>query len=85
MGVCMAKTTAERQADYRQRAQEGGDQRFSTFLPPESRFALEALAEYHGITMRDVLIGLLKTSHRNLFGKTQEQAYQDSLQGDRSP
>lgn len=79
----MAKTTAERQADYRQRAQEGGDQRFSTFLPPESRFALEALAEYHGITLRDVLIGLLNTSHKNLFGKTPLQAYQASLPGEK--
>jgi hypothetical protein len=66
----MAKTSAERQAEYRQRAEENGDQRFSTFLPPESRFALEALAEYHGV---------LKTSHKNLFGKTQEKAYQESL------
>ena len=75
----MAKTSAERQAEYRLRAEENGDQRFSTFLPPESRFALEALADYHGVPMRDVLIGLLKTSHKNLFGKTQEKAYQESL------
>ena len=71
----MAKTNAERQAEYRARVAESGDQRFSTFLPQDVHFALEKLAEYHGITMRDAVIGLVRTGHLKQFGKTSEQAH----------
>lgn len=71
----MAKTNAERQAEYRARVAESGDQRFSAFLPQDVHFALEKLAEYHGITMRDALSGLVRTAHKNLFRKTSVEAH----------
>lgn len=72
----MAKTQAERQADYRARAAKKGDQRFATYLPPEIKFALEALAEYHNSTLRDVLIALTNNAHKNLFGETAAKAFE---------
>jgi hypothetical protein len=74
----MAKTQAERQAEYRARAAKKGDQRFATFLPPETKFALDALAQYHGITLRDVLIGLANNAHKNLLGETAAKAFERS-------
>lgn len=75
----MAKTNAERQAEYRARVAESGDQRFSTFLPQDISFGLEKLAEYHGLSMRDVVIGLVRTGYSKQFGKPVAKAYEAHL------
>lgn len=71
----MAKTNAERQAEYRARTAETGDQRFSAYLPQDVHFGLEKLAEYHGLSMRDALSGLVRVAHKNLFRKTTYEAH----------
>lgn len=73
----MAKTNAERQAEYRARRAERMEDRLSVELPIDVRHALVELAEYHAVSMKDILVGLVKTGYQRQFGKTTEKAYQD--------
>lgn len=72
----MAKSTAERQAAYRARRSERMEDRLSVELPVDVRHGLVELAEYHSISLKEVLVGLIRSAHINQFGKTTEQAYQ---------
>lgn len=58
----MAKTAAERQADYRVRratAGENGERRINTWVSTRAALALARLAQHHGLTQRDMLERLL--------------------------
>ena len=72
----MAQSSAERQAAYRARRSERMEERLSVELPVDVRHGLVELAEYHSVSLKDVLIGLIKSAHLNQFGKSTEQAYQ---------
>jgi hypothetical protein len=63
----MAKTGAERQAEYRARqsVQESGQRRISTWISTDAALALEALADRYGVTMRDVIEMLLLRDHES--------------------
>lgn len=59
-----AKTNAQRQADYRKRRVNAGDngdgdQRLNTFISTKAAFALGRLARSYGVTKRDLLEKLL--------------------------
>ena len=73
----MVMSNAERQAKYRAARSERLEERVVFELPADVRHGLVALAEYHGLTMKDVLIGLVRNAHQNQFKKTTETAYQD--------
>lgn len=59
----MAKSTAERQADYRARrvtAGEGsGERRLNTWVSTAAHLALERLARRYGVTQREMLERLI--------------------------
>jgi hypothetical protein len=59
-----AKTNAQRQADYRKRRVNAGengdgDQRLNTFISTKAAFALNRLAKSYGVTKRELLEKLL--------------------------
>lgn len=61
----MAKTTAQRQAEYRARRRQQGDTaRLNTEVSLIAHFALERLAHHHGLTQRQMLERLLIESSR---------------------
>ena len=54
------KTTAERQADYRARRNDGeGDRRLNTWISCRAHFALDRLASHHNISKRELLERLI--------------------------
>ena len=56
----MAKTTAQRQAEYRARRRQQGDiVRLNTEVSLVAHIALERLAHHHGLTQRQMLERLL--------------------------
>ena len=56
----MAKTTAQRQAEYRARRRQQGDTaRLNTEVSLIAHIALERLAHHHGLTQRQMLERLL--------------------------
>ncbi|HGM6861309.1 hypothetical protein [Serratia rubidaea] len=56
----MAKTTAQRQAEYRARRRQQGDiVRLNTEVSLIAHIALERLARYHGLTQHQMLERLL--------------------------
>lgn len=71
----MAMSNAERQAKYRANRIDRMAEKLSTELPADVRHGLVELAEYHGVSMKDVLAGLIRSSHVNTFGKTTQQSY----------
>ncbi len=59
----MAKTSAERQADYRARRNGGeGDRRLNTWVSTISHFALERLSKHHNLTKRELLENLISSA-----------------------
>lgn len=68
----MAKTSAERQAAYRARRNDGeGDHRINTWVSTKADLALERLANRYGVTKRK-MIEQLATSADNEIIKTLE-------------
>ena len=52
----MAKTAAQRQANYRARRDDGdGERRINTWVTSATDYALYRLAKHHGITRRAML------------------------------
>ena len=52
----MAKTSAERQRNYRERRRQGdGDRRLNTWISAQAYSALERLSECRGITKREMI------------------------------
>ena len=62
MATTRAKTTAERQAAYRQRrptAGENGERRINTWVSTGAVLALNRLSRHHGVTRRHILEQLI--------------------------
>lgn len=62
----MAKTTAERQADYRARRQfsgedGNGERRLNTWISTRASLALERIAIRYGVTKREMIERLVKS------------------------
>ncbi len=56
----MAKTSAQRQSEYRARRNDGdGDRRINTWVTSGTDFALDRLAKRHGATRRQILEQLI--------------------------
>jgi hypothetical protein len=58
----MAKTAAQRQADYRKNratAGDNGERRINTWVTTGAALALARLSKYHGITNREILERLI--------------------------
>jgi hypothetical protein len=52
----MAKTSAERQQEYRARRNDGeGDRRINTWISSKADIALERLATHYGVTKRQMI------------------------------
>jgi hypothetical protein len=64
----MAKTSAQRQAAYRSRRNDGeGTRRLSTWISVSAYFARRRLARYHGISQREMIERLaIETDNRIL-------------------
>ena len=65
----MGKSNAERQAEYRARRAEAGDngeRRLNTWLSTAAALALERLARHHGLTQRAMLERLLIEAQDNV-------------------
>lgn len=63
----MAKTTAQRQAEYRaRRRDEGVSSRLNIEVSLVAHFALERLAHHHGLTQRQMLEQLITGPHEAL-------------------
>lgn len=64
----MAKTAAERQADYRARratAGEHGESRITAWVSVKAAAALDRLAQHHGLSKRDMLERLLLEAEKD--------------------
>ena len=75
----MAMSNAERQAKYRANRTDRMAEKLSTDLPADARHALVELAEYHGVSMKDLLASMLRTAHVTRFGKTAQESYEKWL------
>ncbi len=66
----MAKTTAERQANYRNgrsMAGENGERRINTWVSTGSHMALDRLAKRYGVTKREMLERLIGDADRQII------------------
>lgn len=64
----MAKTSAERQAAYRARRNDGeGDHRINTWVSTEADLALERLANRYGVTKRKMIEQLVKFADNEII------------------
>jgi len=77
----MAKSNAERQAEYRaRRLTEGGSQVISAVVSFRTKNALARLAACHGITQRQMLEQIVEDAERRLLdrvGNRHADAYYD--------
>ena len=73
----MAKTNAERQAEYRARRAERMEDRIAVELPVDVRHALVEMADYHGVYLKEIIISLVRNAFERQYGKTTQKAYQD--------
>ena len=65
----MAKTSAERQADYRARratAGDNGERRINTWVSTGAALALARLAQHHGLSQRGMLERLLLEAEKRI-------------------
>lgn len=65
----MAKTSAERQADYRARratAGDNGERRINTWVSTGAALALARLAQHHGLSQREMLERLLLEAEKDI-------------------
>jgi hypothetical protein len=51
----MAKTPAQRQAEYRKRQDRGNGRRLNTWIASEADIALERLARRYGVTKLEII------------------------------
>jgi hypothetical protein len=68
----MAKTTAERQKDYRAKrpfAGDNGERRLNTWINSSTHFALERLAVSYGVTKREMLEKLVVDADEKMIKK----------------
>lgn len=84
----MAKTSAQRQQDYRRQrpfaGPEGnGERRLNTWLTTAAGLALDRLARRYGVTKREVLEQLLKAADDEIIAslEPETQAWQDYFNG----
>lgn len=66
----MAKTTAERQKDYRAKrpfAGDNGERRLNTWISSSASFALDRLAASYGVTKREMLERLVMAEDEKLI------------------
>jgi len=77
----MAKSNAERQAEYRARRRADGDcQLLSTAVSFRTKNALTRLAACHGVTQREMLEQIVEQAERRLLdrvGNRHADAYYD--------
>ena len=77
----MAKSNAERQAEYRARQREdGARQVLSTVVPFRTKNALTRLAACYGVTQREMLERIVEEAERRLLdrvGNRHADAYYD--------
>ena len=63
----MPKTSAQRQAAYRQRRDHGdGERRLNTWISASAHLALQRIARHHGITRRALLERLVLTADNDI-------------------
>ena len=68
----MAKTSAERQAAYRARRNDGdGDRRVNTWISTQADLALERLAHRYGVTKREMIERLVISADREIVKELQ--------------
>lgn len=64
----MAKTSAERQAAYRARRNDGeGDRRINTWICTKADLALERLAHRYGVTKREMIERLVISADNEIL------------------
>jgi putative heme iron utilization protein len=64
----MAKTSAERQAAYRARRNDGeGDRRINTWISTKADLALERLAHRYGVTKREMIERLVNSADNEIL------------------
>lgn len=65
-----SKTNRQRQAEYRARraeAGENGERRLNTWLPTGAMLALNRLARRYGVTQRETLVQLITTADKSIL------------------
>lgn len=82
----MAKTTAERQADYRARRQmagASGERRLNTWVSTGAHMALERIARRYGVTQREMLERFIKDEDERILAgiKYGSPAWDDYFKG----
>lgn len=81
----MSRTNSERQAAYRARRAEAGDngeRRLNTWLSTSAALALERLARHHGLTQRAMLERLLlEAQYDATAGMTDDDPKRDKFFG----
>lgn len=68
----MAKTTAERQSEYRKKrplAGENGERRLNTYLSTSTSLALSRLAKRYGVTKREIMEKLINDADRKIVNE----------------
>jgi hypothetical protein len=64
----MAKTSAERQAAYRARRNDGeGDRRINTWISTKADLSLERLAHRYGVTKREMIERLVISADNEIL------------------
>jgi hypothetical protein len=76
----MAQTTAERQARYRRRrpdAGDNGDRRLDLWITTGAALALGRLARHQGVSQRDVLERLILAADKRVLDKLNDEEWSD--------
>lgn len=63
----MAKTPAQRQAEYRKRQDRGNGRRLNTWIASQADIALERLAQRYGVTKLEMIERLAITEHERIL------------------
>jgi hypothetical protein len=84
----MAQTAAQRQAAYRKRRPEAGDngeRRLNTWLSTGAALALKRLAAHHGMTQRQILEQMLISAEDEILEelRSNDEAFNQFLDGER--
>lgn len=69
----MAKTSAERQREYRLRRNDGeGDRRINSWVTAKTDIALERMARYYGVTKREMLEKVILETDEKFISSIEE-------------
>jgi hypothetical protein len=78
----MAKTNAERQAEYRKNrstAGENGERRLNTYLSTGSSMNLNRLAKHYGITQREMLEKLITAADKRVTSRMSDEKFNEYI------